>query len=244
MKTLVIIPSRLSASRLPGKPLLKINGLSIISHVYKKAQEANIGEVFVAAEDQEIIEDVKKNGGEAILTHDNHKTGTDRIYEAFVKLGRTDIDLIMNLQGDEPLMNIEDIQKLNKHMIQTKRDLGTLAAKINNKKVFENHDIVKVITEESLDDTKFPRAINFMRKLDKENNQAYHHLGIYCYNVEILKRFISFKQSQNEIENRLEQLRALDNNINVNVALAKSSPIGVDTKEDFMAIKKIMEYKS
>ena len=244
MKTLVIIPSRLSASRLPGKPLLKINGVSIISHVYKKAQEANIGEVFVAAEDQEIIEDVKKNGGEAILTNNNHKTGTDRIYEAFVKLGRTDIDLIMNLQGDEPLMNIEDIQKLNKHMIQTKRDLGTLAAKINNKKVFENHDIVKVITEESLDDTKFPRAINFMRKLDKENNQAYHHLGIYCYNVEILKRFISLKQSQNEIENRLEQLRALDNNINVNVALAKSSPIGVDTKEDFMAIKKIMEYKS
>ena len=244
MKTLVIIPSRLSASRLPGKPLLKINGLSIISHVYKKAQEANIGEVFVAAEDQEIIEDVKKNGGEAILTNNNHKTGTDRIYEAFVKLGRTDIDLIMNLQGDEPLMNIEDIQKLNKHMIQTKRDLGTLAAKINNKKVFENHDIVKVITEESLDDTKFPRAINFMRKLDKENNQAYHHLGIYCYNVEILKRFISLKQSQNEIENRLEQLRALDNKININVALAKSSPIGVDTKEDFMAIKKIMEYKS
>jgi len=244
MKTLVIIPSRLSASRLPGKPLFKINGLSIISHVYKKAQEANIGEVFVAAEDQEIIQDVKKNGGEAILTNNNHKTGTDRIYEAFVKLGRTDIDLIMNLQGDEPLMNIEDIQKLNKHMIQTKRDLGTLAAKINNKKVFENHDIVKVITEESLDDTKFPRAINFMRKLDKENNQAYHHLGIYCYNVEILKRFISLKQSQNEIENRLEQLRALDNNINVNVALAKSSPIGVDTKEDFMAIKKIMEYKS
>ena len=244
MKTLVIIPSRLSASRLPGKPLLKINGLSIISQVYKKAQEANIGEVFVAAEDQEIIEDVKKNGGEAILTNNNHKTGTDRIYEAFVKLGRTDIDLIMNLQGDEPLMNIEDIQKLNKHMIQTKRDLGTLAAKINNKKVFENQDIVKVITEESLDDTKFPRAINFMRKLNKENNQAYHHLGIYCYNVEILKRFISFKQSENEIENRLEQLRALDNNINVNVALAKSSPIGVDTKEDFMAIKKIMEYKS
>ncbi len=244
MKTLVIIPSRLSASRLPGKPLFKINGLSIISHVYKKAQEANIGEVFVAAEDQEIIEDVKKNGGEAILTNSNHKTGTDRIYEAFVKLGRTDIDLIMNLQGDEPLMNIKDIQKLNKHMIQTKRDLGTLAAKINNKKVFENHNIVKVITEESLDDTKFPRAINFTRKLNKENNQAYHHLGIYCYNVEILKRFISFKQSQNEIEYRLEQLRALDNNINVNVALAKSSPIGVDTKEDFMAIKKIMEYKS
>ena len=99
MKTLVIIPSRLSASRLPGKPLLKINGLSIISHVYKKAQEANIGEVFVAAEDQEIIEDVRKNGGEAILTSNNHKTGTDRIYEAFVKLNRTDIDLGIDLES-------------------------------------------------------------------------------------------------------------------------------------------------
>ncbi len=244
MKTLVIIPSRLSASRLPGKPLLKINGLSIISHVYKKAIEANIGEVFVAAEDQEIIEDVRKNGGEAILTSNNHKTGTDRIYEALIKLDRTDVELVMNLQGDEPLMNIDDIQNLNNNMINTKRDLGTLAAKINDKKVFENQDIVKVITEESLDVAKFPQALNFMRKLDKENNQAYHHLGIYCYNIEVLRRFISFKQSQNEIKNRLEQLRALDNNISINVALAKSSPIGVDTKEDFMAIKKIMEYKS
>ena len=80
--------------------------------------------------------------------------------------------------------------------------------------------------------------------MNKENNQAYHHLGIYCYNVEILKRFISFKQSQNEIKNKLEQLRALDNNIKINVALAKSLPIGVDTEEDFIAIKKIMEYKS
>ena len=244
MKTLVIIPSRLSALRLPGKPLLKINGLSIISHVYKTALEADIGEVFVAAEDQEIIEDVRKNGGEAILTSNNHKSGTDRIYEALVKLGRTDVELVMNLQGDEPLMNIEDIQNLKSNMIKTKRDLGTLAAKINDKKTFENQNIVKVITEESLDHSKFPRALNFTRKLDKEINETYHHLGIYCYNVEILKKFISFKQSQNEIKNRLEQLRALDNNIDINVALAKSSPIGVDTHEDYMAIKKIMEYKS
>ena len=244
MKTLVIIPSRLSASRLPGKPLLKINGISIISHVYKKAQEADIGDVFVAAEDQEIIEDVRKNGGEAILTSNNHKTGTDRIYEALLKLGRTDVELVMNLQGDEPLMNIDDIQNLNSQMIEKKGDLGTLAAKINDKKIFENPNIVKVITEKSLDHSKFPRALNFMRKLDKEINKAYHHLGIYCYSVKTLKKFISLKQSQNEIKNRLEQLRALDNNITINVALAKSSPIGVDTKEDFMAIKKIMEYKS
>ena len=109
MKTLTIIPSRLSATRLPGKPLLKINGLSIISHVFRKAQEANIGEVVVATEDQEIVDDVIKNGGKAIITSNNHKTGTDRIYEALKKLDIRDVDLIMNLQGDEPAINIEDI---------------------------------------------------------------------------------------------------------------------------------------
>ena len=106
MKTLIIIPSRLSATRLPRKPLLKINDISIISHVFKKAKEANIGEVIVAAEDQEIVNDVKNNGGNAILTSDKHKTGTDRIYEAYQKLNLDNIDFIMNLQGDEPAINI------------------------------------------------------------------------------------------------------------------------------------------
>ena len=109
MKTLIIIPSRLSATRLPGKPLLKINNLSIISHVFRRAQEANIGEVFVATEDQEIADDVIKNGGNAVLTNKNHKTGTDRIYEAFQKLNIKNVNLIINLQGDEPAINIKDI---------------------------------------------------------------------------------------------------------------------------------------
>ena len=98
MKTLVIIPSRLSASRLPGKPLLKINGLSMISHVFKRAEKANIGDVIVAAEDQEIIDDVKQNGGQAVLTSDKHKTGTDRIFEAIKKIKIANVDWIMNLQ--------------------------------------------------------------------------------------------------------------------------------------------------
>ena len=105
MKESHIIPSRLSATRLPGKPLLKINNLSIISHVFRKAQEANLGEVFVATEDQEIVDDVTKNGGNAILTSRDHKTGTDRIYEALKKIDLKGIDLIMNLQGDEPAIN-------------------------------------------------------------------------------------------------------------------------------------------
>jgi len=243
MKTLTIIPSRLSATRLPGKPLLKINGLSIISHVFKRAQEANIGEVVVAAEDQEIVDDVIKNGGNAIITSNNHKTGTDRIYEALKKLDPKDVDLIMNLQGDEPAINIEDIISLNKNMTIYQSQMGTLAANIKNDENLENKNIVKVITKKNLKDEVFSRAENFLRNCSKRDN-VYHHIGIYCYSTETLDRFVKLEQSQNEIENRLEQLRALDNNIEINVSLAKSSPIGVDTEEDYLALKKIMEYKS
>ena len=242
MKTLVIIPSRMSASRLPGKPLLKINGLSMISHVFKKAEEAKIGDVIVATENQEIIDDVKLNGGQAILTKKDHKTGTDRIHEALEKLNDNSVDLVMNLQGDEPLMNVEDIRNLKDQMIKNSSQLGTLASKIPDKILFDNQNVVKVETKKNLDKDNFPEAINFMRKIPEKKENIYHHLGIYCYRKEVLKKFVSFKQSANEIKNNLEQLRALDNKVRINVALAKSSSIGVDTEEDFVAIKKIMEY--
>ena len=244
MKTLVIIPSRLAATRLPGKPLLKINGLSMISHVFRKAEEANIGDVIVATENQEIIDDVQQNGGRAILTKNFHKTGTDRISEALKKLDDKNIELVMNLQGDEPLMNIEDIKNLNNQMIKNNSNLGTLASKILDNKILDNPNIVKVETSQNLSITNFPEAINFSRKITNKKENIYHHLGIYCYKKEVLKKFVSYRQSPNEIKNNLEQLRALDNNININVALANSSPIGVDTEEDFVAIKKIMEYKT
>ena len=244
MKTLVIIPSRMSATRLPGKPLLKINGLSMITHVFKKAEKANIGEVIVATEDQEIVDDVKKNGGQAILTKKDHKTGTDRIYEVLQKLNSSDIELVMNLQGDEPLMNVDDIRNLNDLMIKNNSKLGTLASKISNEEVYKDQNAVKVITEENLNNLNFPEATNFTRKILDKSEKIYHHLGIYCYQTETLKNFVSYSQSSNEIKNKLEQLRALDNGIKINVALSKSSPIGVDTEEDFLAIKKIMEYKS
>ena len=242
MKTLIIIPSRLSATRLPGKPLLKINDISIISHVFMRAQEANIGDVVVAAEDQEIVDDVVNNGGRAILTGKNHKTGTDRIYEALNKLEVKDVDFVMNLQGDEPAININDIINLNKKMISNQSQMGTLAAKIKDLKDLENENIVKVITKENLNKDKFSKAKDFLRRsLEVEN--IYHHIGIYCYSTDTLKKFVELNQSKNEIDNRLEQLRALDNDIEINIALASSSPIGVDTKEDYLALKKIMEYK-
>ena len=232
----------MSATRLPGKPLLKINDLSIISHVFKKAQEAKLGEVYVATEDQEIVDDVTKNGGNAVLTSRDHKTGTDRIYEVFQKINTKDIDLIMNLQGDEPAINIEDIINLNKKMIDSQCQIGTLAAKIKDIKDLENENIVKVATKENLVSDEFSEAKTFLRKTLNMGN-IYHHIGIYCYSTDALEKFVKLSQSQNEIKNRLEQLRALDNDINIKVALAKSSPIGVDTEEDYLALKKIMEYK-
>jgi len=244
-KTLILIPSRMAATRLPGKPLLKINNLSIVSHVFKRAEEANIGEVIVATEDQEILEDVLKNGGKAILTGSSHKTGTDRIFEAYKKLDFKNIDYVLNLQGDEPNINKDDIITLNNLMINNNADIGTLAARIENDKIQTNKNIVKVVTENKLEKSNFPIALNFMREnISKIYENIYHHIGIYSYKVKALENFVTLDQTNNEIKNKLEQLRALDNKLKINVALAKSSPIGVDTEEDYLAIKKIMEYKS
>jgi len=243
-KTLILIPSRMNATRLPGKPLLKINNLSIISHVFKKAEEANIGEVVVATEDQEILEDVLKNGGKAVLTKSNHKTGTDRIFEAYKKLNIKNIDYILNLQGDEPDINKNDIINLNNFMINYDAEIGTLAAKINDDKMLNNKNVVKVILENKLEENNFPTALNFTRDdLSIDNKNIYHHIGIYSYKTSILEKLVSLDQTNNEKKNKLEQLRALDNKLKINVALAKFSPIGVDTEEDYLAIKKIMEYK-
>ena len=233
----------MAASRLKGKPLLEINNVPIICHVLNKAMETGL-EAIVATEDKEILTVVEQNGGKAILTG-NHKTGTDRIFEAFKKLKIENVDYILNLQGDEPMIDPKDIINLNKLMIKNNSDIGTLASEIKKDTMLTNENIVKVITEKKLENNNFVKALNFLRKgLKKENSNIYHHVGIYCYKVSVLEKFINLDQTKNEIKNRLEQLRALDNNIKINVALSESSPIGVDTKEDYLALKKIMEYKS
>ena len=244
-KTLILIPSRMSATRLPGKPLLKINNLSIISHVVNKAKNTGIGRVVVCTEDKSILKEVIKNGGEAVITGNHHKSGTDRIYEGYKKLDIKNIDYVLNIQGDEPSIDEKDIINLNNMMLETNSDIGTLGVKIKDQKVFSDENIVKVKTEKELSGKNSSLALSFQRKQKLEQNEnIYHHIGIYCYKLNALKNFVNLSQTKNEIKNRLEQLRALDNNIKINVTLAKSSPIGVDTKEDYLALKKIMEYKS
>ena len=244
-KTIILIPSRLAATRLPNKPLLKINDISIINHVYLKAISSKIGDVFVATGDKEIFEEVRKIDGKCVLTEKEHQTGTDRIFEAYQKLGIKDVDYIISLQGDEPMIDIEDIKNLNNGAIKNKSEIATLACKIKDKKIFNKSNVVKVITDEKISMKKMSRANIFSRVVSSnDNSNIYHHIGIYIYKVSILEKFVNLKQTKNEIDQRLEQLRAFDNNIEINVILANSSPIGVDTEEDFLELKKIMNYKN
>ena len=243
--TIILIPSRLAATRLPKKPLLKINNLSIINHVYQKAKSTGIGDTYVATGDREIFQEVKQNGGNCVLTEKEHKTGTDRIFEAYQKLNLNDVEYVINLQGDEPIIDIQDIQNLYNKTIKKKSEISTLASKIKNRQLFSKSNIVKVITEQELSTKNVSKAKAFRRNILENNyKNTYHHIGIYMYKVSILEKFVNLKQTKNEISHKLEQLRAMENNIEIDVNLANSSPIGVDTHEDYMEIKKLMEYKN
>ena len=164
-KVLILIPSRMSAQRLPGKPLLEINNIPVISHVVKRGQEANIGEVVVCAEDEAIISAVKKNGGEAILTGSKHRNGTERIFEGLQKLNINNVDYIMSLQGDEPAINPKDIKNLYHFMAKYNPDIGTLASEVKENSMLHNENIVKVKTIKKLKKDNFVEAINFSREI-------------------------------------------------------------------------------
>ncbi|MDC3157478.1 3-deoxy-manno-octulosonate cytidylyltransferase [Candidatus Pelagibacter sp.] len=242
--TVILIPSRLAATRLPNKPLLKINNISIINHVYKIAKSSLIGESYVATGDKEIFEEVTKFGGKCILTKKDHKTGTDRIFEAYQELRDDNIEYVINLQGDEPMLDIEDVTNLLKKTIKKQSKISTLACQIEDEKFFLNTNVVKVITKEELLQSNLSTATSFTREIKNTQKNIYHHIGIYIYNVTYLERFVQLEQTQNEKSQKLEQLRLMDNNIEIDVGLAKTKPIGVDTDEDYLEIKKIMEYKN
>ena len=242
--TVILIPSRLAATRLPNKPLLKINNISIINHVYNIAKSSLIGESYVATGDKEIFEEVTKLGGKCILTKKDHKTGTDRIFEAYQELRDDNIEYVINLQGDEPMLDIKDVHSLLKKTIEKKSKISTLACQIEDEKFFLNKNVVKVTTKEELHQSHLSRATSFTREIENTHKNIYHHIGIYIYNVSYLEKFVQLEQTQNEKSQKLEQLRLMDNNIEINVGLAKTRPIGVDTTEDYLEIKKIMEYKN
>ena len=246
-KVVILIPSRYSASRLPGKPLLKVKGIPLIAHVYKKAKQTKIGQVYVVTGDVKILKALKKFTNNCIITKNKHRTGTDRIYEGAKKLRLNNNDYVVNLQGDEPLISVKDINRLVKVIVRKKLKIGTLACKINDNKVkqkFNDKNIVKVKTYKKINRETFSVAKNFFRISKKnkyKNESCYQHIGIYIYKFEILKLFVSLKQTSREKKLKLEQLRALDNQIPINVVLAETKPMGIDTKSDFVKFKKILE---
>jgi 3-deoxy-manno-octulosonate cytidylyltransferase (CMP-KDO synthetase) len=238
--TVILIPSHLRATRLPNKPLLLINNKPMIVHCWQRAVESKIGDVYVATADEEIAKVIKDVGGKSILTSKEHKTGSDRIFEAIEKDFSEKPKNIINLQGDMPNIDPSAIQLLDKFMKNNSYQIATLATELNSRKDLENKNIVKVETNKEMQINNFDNALDFFRlKNINEANFYYHHVGIYGYQYEILKKFISLKRSDNEISRSLEQMRAIDNNISISVGLTDSYPLGVDTIEDLEEIRNI-----
>ena len=239
-KTAIIIPTRLKASRLPNKPLELINNKEMILHVYEAAQKTNTGDVYIATPDQKIMDVVTKNGGKAFLTEANHQTGTDRIYEVFKKNLNSEPDLIINLQGDMPNIDPQDIQALIKYMTLGKCEIGTLASEINSETELKDQNVVKVVVEKKMSTGMFTKALDFVRSRNNQENQVYHHVGIYAFTNKALLRYVSLKRSKLELERRLEQLRAMENKMSIHVGYINSSPLSVDTEKDLIKIKTLM----
>ena len=240
-KTVIIIPSRLDAIRLPNKPLELINNKEMILHVIEAAQKTNTGDVYIATPDQKILDVVIKNGGKAILTDVNHETGTDRIYEVFKKNLNSEPDLIINLQGDMPNIDPQAITNLVSYMNEGKCDIGTLASTFSSEEELADENNVKVATKNKLKINQFDQAIDFFRKDTKEYENYFHHIGIYAFTNKALVRYVGLKRSKLELERKLEQLRALENSMSIHVGYINSSPLSVDTKSDLMEVRKIME---
>ncbi len=242
-KIVIIIPSRLDAQRLPNKPLKLINNKEMILHVYDQAIKSKVGEVYVATPDETIIDTVKKAGGNAIQTSNNHQTGTDRIFEVFEKKLNSEPNIVINLQGDMPNIQPKAISDLVSYMEKNKCDIGTLASEFNSNDEIKNPNIVKVAVKEKLLNNMFLNVLDFFRINENSTHKLYHHIGIYAFTNKALIRYVSLKRSKLELERKLEQLRALENKMSIHVGFIKSSPLSVDTEEDLIKVKNLMEKK-
>jgi len=240
-KTAIIIPSRLDALRLPNKPLELINNKEMILHVYEAAKKTNVGNVYVATPDQKIIDVVTNHGGKAILTSLDHQTGTDRVYEVFKNELKNEPSIIVNLQGDMPNIDPKAISDLVLYMKKGECDIGTLASKFSTEAEIVNENNVKVAIKDKINPDNFGKATDFFRTSSHLYKNVYHHIGIYAFTNKALVRYVSLERSKLEIERKLEQLRALDNDMSIHVGYINSSPLSVDTKNDLNEVKKIME---
>ena len=228
----------MASKRFPNKPMALISGKPMIQRVWEKAVSSKIGEVVVACSEKEVQECILSLGGKAILTNPNLPSGTDRIFEAIKKINDGDqFNSIINLQGDMPLINPRDIIKVNKPLSQG-FDIGTLVTDITHNQIKD-----KNITKARVDWIKekdIGKAKDFFKLSDNIEDNVYHHVGIYSFRYDSLKKFVSLPQSSLEIKLKLEQMRALEAKMTIGVTYVKDVPISVDTKEELKYVEGII----
>ena len=241
VKYLTIIPARLASTRLPNKPLADICGKKMIQRVYEQGVQSDLGEVYIACDSQEVKNLIEKIGGKAILTDPDLPSGTDRIYQALQKIPNKDeFDFIINLQGDLPIIDPEIIKKTANLIANSSFDIATIAVKIENESDIKDPNIVKVAIANLTKDGG--KALYFSRSAIPygENSDFYEHIGIYVYKKSALEKFVQLEPSNLERLEKLEQLRALENNMTIAVAIADSKPISIDTESDLQKAKKFL----
>ena len=239
-RALVLIPARMAATRLPGKPLLDIAGLPMIVHVLRRAEAANIGRVAVATDTPEIAAAVKAHGGEAVMTNPDHPSGSDRIYEAMTILdpdGKAEI--VVNLQGDFPTISPDNIRAVLPPLADPDVDIATLAAEIHTEEESTNPNVVKAVG--SPVGARRLRALYFTRATAPwGDGPRYHHIGLYAYRRAALEKFVRLKPSPLERQEKLEQLRALEAGMRIDVTIVDTVPRGVDTPADLETTRAIL----
>ena len=243
-RALVLIPARMAATRLPGKPLLDIAGLPMIVHVLRRAEAAQIGRVAVATDTPEIAAVVTAHGGEAVMTRPDHPSGSDRIYEALCQIDpRGEIEAIINLQGDLPTIPPQDVRAALALLENPGVDIGTLAAEIRRDEEHTNPSVVKLVGSPSGD--KRLRALYFTRATAPYGDgPRYHNIGLYAYRRTALERFVTLAPSTLERQEKLEQLRALEASMRIDAAIVGSVPLGVDTPADLETAREILKPRS
>ena len=240
--TIIVIPARMAASRLPGKPLADIHGVPMIVHVWRRAMEAKLGHVLVAAGDSAIAAVVREAGGDAIVTPANLPSGSDRVAAALaLRDAIQQFSHVVNLQGDLPTIDPLAVRRCLAGLTNDGVDISTIAAKINTEEDVANPNIVKAIVPLG-EAREVAFARDFVRVVGQEHVAPFwHHIGIYAYRRESLQRFVALPQSAREKERSLEQMRALDNGMKIAVVQVDSVPLGVDAPADLETARRILK---
>lgn len=242
-QTLIVIPARLKATRLPDKPLADIHGEPMIVHCWRRAMAAEAGRVVVATDTEEIAAAVRGAGGEAVMTRADHVSGSDRVFEAINKVDPDiNADLIVNLQGDLPSLEPRLVNECLAPLANPAVDIATIAAEISDPAERTASHVVKVVGTPLTPDTpEVLRALYFTRATAPYGDgPLYHHIGIYAYRRSALERFVSLRPSPLELREKLEQLRALEDGMRIDVAIVDTVPLGVDTPADLERARELL----